>query len=242
MIETSTSEMAFGRELFRCRPRPLWQFFALRYQGALPTFKWLRFLNPVITVVSPIAESFTIACLPGILMILLLQFGLGLKPPNEPSWVRPFYVAFLAVSVPLILWWHWATPRNDGVAVCERGFRWRISLSRWDWLRSQGSIPINKLESFSYRSDCFEAEPVDTGKTTADKLERILLELALGRHAIAFNLKTGDQIVVEHFFARFAPDDLQRFLAHLATVAEAHRISVAEPTSAQATEQSANLP
>jgi hypothetical protein len=232
------SDLILGPELLRCRPKPLWKFFSLHYQGMLPPFKWCRFLNPIITVTSPIADSFIAACLPLVLSGFLFQVVLGLKPPDEPSWTRPFYIACLAISAPLILWWYWASPRNDGVTVCERGFRWRISLSRWNWFRSEGTIAFDQLESFSYRSDCFDEAPIDSGKTTAQMLERLWLELHLGRHDIAFHLKNGDEKVVEHFFARLEPNDLERLLAHLATVAESHRILVVAPNSAQAVEES----
>jgi hypothetical protein len=75
-------------------------------------------------------------------------------------------------------------------------------------------------ETFSYRSDSLGAEPVECGKTTNEKLTRILVQLSVSRHDISFHLKNDKDIVFEKFFARFDHDDLQRFLDHLAMVAE----------------------
>jgi hypothetical protein len=226
MTGPNATDPELGRELFRCRPKSLWSFFALRYQGALPAFKWLNFLNPIIAVTSPIAESFVLAFMPTILAIFVLQVIFGLKPPHEPLWVRPFCFAVLAISVPVALWWHWVAPRKDFVIVHEHGFRWRASLSRRDWFRSRGIVANSELEAFSCRSDCFASEPVEVGKTTSEKLSRIWLELNLSRHDVGFHLKDNRDIVVEKFFARFDQDDLRRFLDHLATVAQPHRIAV----------------
>jgi len=66
----------------------------------LPSFKWLKFLHPVM-------ESMIPAGLPTVLSIFVLQVILGLKPPHEPPWVSPFCFAVLAVSIPIAFWWRW---------------------------------------------------------------------------------------------------------------------------------------
>jgi len=186
----------------------------------------LKFLNPPIVMTSPVAESLILGCLPMVLSIFVLQVLLGLKPPHEPSWVRPSCFAVLTVSIPVAMWWCWIAPRKDDVIVYERGFRWQVSWSRWNWFRSRGSVAFTDLEAFSYRSDCFGPEPRDWGKTAGEKLSRLWLEVNLSHYDIAFHVKNHRDIVVEKFFARFNQDDLQRFLDHMSILAEPHRIAV----------------
>ena len=226
MAEQDTIDPEWGRVLFRCRPRPLRGYFKLSYQGVLPQIKWLKFLTPAIVGTSPVAESMVLAGLPTILSIFVLQVILGLKPPNEPSWVRPFCFTVLAISIPVAFWWCWIAPRKDVVVVGERGFRWHISWSCWNWFPSRGSVAIGDLEAFSYRSDCFGPEPVEWGKTTTEKLNRLVLEVYLSHYDIGFHLKNDKNIVVEKFFARFEQEDLRRFLDHLAATAEPHQVTV----------------
>jgi len=171
-------------------------------------------------------ETMILAGLPTVLLAFVFQFVLGLKPPNEPSWVRNLYFAILAVSCPFAVWWSWIRPLADKLVVCEREFSWRVSLIRWEWFSSRGRVHATQLEGFSYRSDCFDADPSECGKTTAEKLNRILLELDLSRHDLKFHLRNGTEITVEKFFARFEHADLQRFLEHLATFAEPHEVVV----------------
>ena len=226
MTRVSGSEPGPGRELFRCRPNSLPEYSRLRFQGVFPASASLKWVDRVTTITSPIAESLILAGMPTILLILLLQVILNLKPPHEPFWVRPLCFVVLALSVPMSIWWCWIAPRKDGVVVYERGFHWQVSLNRWTWLRSRGSAAFSDLEKFSYRSDCFTPEPLEAGKTTGEKLGRLLLELNLSRYDIGFHFKGNQDIVVEKFFARFERADLQRFLDHLASIAEPHRISV----------------
>jgi hypothetical protein len=226
MEERNAADPELGKELFRCRPKLLRDFFALRYQGALPSYKWLNFLKPALVITSPILETLILTGLPTILLIFLLQVILGLKPPTEPVWVRPVCFAALVIPFPVMIWWYWIAPCNDDVIVYERGFRWRISLSRWEWFRSQGSVIISDLKAFSYRSDCFEPESVDWGKTHNDRLARLRLEVNLSHYDIAFHLKNESNIVVEKFFARFDQADVPRLLDHLATSAERLKITV----------------
>jgi hypothetical protein len=226
MTEPNTADPGLGQVLFHCRPKPLRGYFALVNQGALPPFRKLKFLHAVIVMISPVCESLILAGMPMVLSIFVLQVILGLKPPHEPSWVRPFIFAVLAVSVPIAGWWCWLAPRKDCVMVHERGFRWQVSWCHWNWLRLRGGVAISDLKSFSYRSDCFESEPVDFGKTTADKFTRLVLEVCLSRYDITFHLNNDQNITVGRFFARFNEADVQRFLDHLATHAEAHRINV----------------
>jgi hypothetical protein len=215
-----------GRELFRCRPKPLRDYFALRYQGELPGFASARFLNSIIATISPFIQNLLLAGLPTIGVIFVLQVVLGLKPPHEPGWVRPACFAVLALSVPTSIWWCWFAPRRDVVIVSENGFRWRISLCRVEWFGSRGTFRFTELKGLSYRSDSFDAEPRDCGKTTSEKLARLLLEASLSRHDIRFELKDGREVVAERFFARFEEKDLRRFLQHLGSLAEEHRIEV----------------
>jgi hypothetical protein len=226
MTEPKAADPELGQVLFRCRPKSLRGYFTLRFQGALPPFKWLKFLHPVIAITSPVAESLVLAGLPTVLSIFVLQVLIGLKPPHEPSWVNPFCFTVLAVSIPVAMWWCWIAPRKDGVTVHERGFHWQISWSCWNWFRSRGNVAISDLDAFSYRSDCFGTEPVDVGKTTGEKLSRLWLEVNLSHYDITFHLKNNRNITVEGFFARFKQDDLQRFLDHIATHADPHRIAV----------------
>jgi hypothetical protein len=226
MAGTNIVAGELGRELFCCRPRSLRSYFQLSYQGALPQLKWLKFLTPAIVVVSPMVESLVLAGLPTMLSIFVLQVVLGLKPPHEPVWVRPFCFAVPAISIPVTFWWCWIAPRKDVVVVGERGFRWRVSWSNWNWFRSRGSVAVNDLEAFSFRSDCFSSEPLECGNTLAEKLKRIQLESDLSHYDMAFHLKNDRSVVVGKFFARFEPDDLQRFLDHLATIAEPIKIAV----------------
>jgi hypothetical protein len=220
-----------GQVLFRCRPESLRRYLVLSNQGVFPPVRGLKFLNRIAPAILPIAETIILAGLPMVLVVFVLQVILGLKPPNEPSWTRPLCAGVLTFSVPFSVWWNWIAPRRDGIIVCERGFRWQLSLSSWEWLRSQGCLATDNIEAFSYRSDCFESQPVDCGKSPAAELTRILLELNLARHDIAFHLKNKSEVVVGKFFARFNHDDLRRFLDHLGTMAEPRRVVVPEVTS-----------
>jgi hypothetical protein len=226
MTKANATDPELGQELFRCRPTSLQVYSSLRFQGAFPAYASLKWMDRVTAVVSPVTENLLLAGLPTILSILILQVILGLKPPHEPVWVRPFCFAILAASVPLSVWWCWIAPRKDRLVVYERGFRWQVSLNHYTWCRSRGSVAFSDLETFSYRSDCFATEPLDTGKATGEKLGRILLELKLARLDAGFHLQSNQDIVVEKLFARFDQDDLQRFLNHLATIAEPHRITL----------------
>jgi hypothetical protein len=171
-------------------------------------------------------QNIVLAGSPTIILIFLLQFILGLEPPHEPSWVRPLCFAVLALSVPLSVWCCWLVPGSDSVTVYEWGYRWRVSLSRWEWFPSSGALAFANLESFSYRSDRFTPEPSEPGNTTAEKFARILLDLNLLRHGIAFHLKNGKDVIVEEFFSRFDQRDLEHFLQHLATYVQPHPIEV----------------
>lgn len=226
MTEEEAVDPELGRVLFKCLPRPLRSYAALRTQGALPAGKWLKRLSPVSAITSPVAESLILAGLPTIFLIFLLQVVLGLKPPNEPFWVRPACWMVLTISVPVTGWWCWLAPRKDYVIVCERGFRWQVSLCRWKWFRSRGVLTYASVPSFSYRSDCFETEPVEWSKTAAEKLNRIWLEVNLSQYDIALHLKNNTDVVIEDFFARFNQNDLRRFLDHLTIMAEPQRITV----------------
>jgi hypothetical protein len=210
-----------GKEIFHCRPVPLLNFFAMRYQGALPSVRLLRVLGSAIVL---IAETIIFAGLPTVLLLLVFSFVLG---PKEPSWARNLCFAVLTVSCPFAVWWFWGAPRGDKLVIDEREFRWRISLVCWEWFRARGSVPVSELESFSYRSDCFDIKPSEYGKTTAEKLNKILLELDMSRYSIRFHLRNGKEITIEKFFARFEPADLHRFLAHLTNIAQRHEIVVA---------------
>lgn len=226
MTEASRTNSKLGQELFGCRPRSLHGYSSLRFQGAFPMFASLKWLDQVIAITSSVAESLILAGLPAIFLIFVLQVILNLNPPHEPSWVRPLVLAVLAVSILLSVWWCWIAPRKDYLTVYERGFCWQVSLTRWNWFRSRGYVDYEDLVKFSYRSDCLTIEPLEPGKTTGEKLSRILLELNLSRHDVSFHLNNKRDIVVEKLLARFDQDDLQRFLEHLATVAEPNRITV----------------
>jgi hypothetical protein len=171
-------------------------------------------------------EMMIFAGLPTVLLIFVFQVVFGLKPPHEPSWVRNLYFGIPVISFPFAVWWFLVSPHADKLVLSERDFRWRISLVRAEWFRARGHVHMDELEGFSYRSDCFAAEPSDCGKTTAEKLNRILLELNLSRHDIKFHLTNGSEITVERMLARFKQPDLVRFLEHLATSAQRHEIMV----------------
>jgi len=200
----------------------------MRYQGTFPSGSQLRFLEPVIAITMPITQTLLLAGLPTVLSIFFFQFALG---PHEPAWSRNLCFVILALSCPFAIWWFWLAPQGDKLVVYEREFRWRISLVYWEWFRAGGCVRTEELEAFSYRSDCFDAAPSECGKTTAEKLTRILLELDMLRHDLKFHLRNGKAITVEKFFARFDPADLQRFLTHLATFAERHEITVASASA-----------
>lgn len=189
-------------------------------------FASLKWLDRVIAMTSPVAESMILAGLPSICLIFVLQVILDLKPPHEPSWVRPLVFAVLAVSLLLSIWWCWIAPRKDYLTIHERGFCWQVSLTRWDWFRSRGCVDLNDLVSLSYRSDCLTKEPLEPGQTTSEKLGRIKLELNLSRHDAVVHLNNNRDIVIEKLFARFDPNDLQRFIDHLTAVTKAHQIEV----------------
>jgi len=230
MTELGGANSERGQELFRCRAKPLLRFFVLRYQGSFPPPPALKSINRLV-ILSPFLEPLVLAGIPLVLAVFLFEFVFGLKPPNRPAWLVPFCLAVLAVSLVIAIWWFWISPQKDSVIVHEQAFRWRISLCRNEWFRSQGSITTIELEAFSYRTDCFDREPVGCGKSTADKLTRILLELNLSRHDLGFHFRNGEYKIIERFFARFEPDDLKQFLAHLATIAEARLIAVQSPAS-----------
>src|SRR6266699_2041643 len=100
MSELSAADPELGRDLFHCRARPLRSFFVLRYQGSLPLPGRLNPLSPFLAVTSAVMESLLLAGVPTILLIFGIQVVLGLKPPNEPLWVRPVCFAFLALAAP----------------------------------------------------------------------------------------------------------------------------------------------
>jgi hypothetical protein len=167
-----------------------------------------------------------LAGMPLVLTVFVLQVILGLKPPNEPRWIIWLYSSILAVSIPWTAWFYWVTPAKDSVLVYETGFHWRISHSHLGWFPSKGKLHNDDLKGFSYRSDCFEREAIDCGKTTSEKLARIWLEVNLSHHDLCFHLKNGRDLTAPKFFARFCPDDLHRFLDHLSTFAEVNQIQV----------------
>jgi hypothetical protein len=224
MVARQNACSDFGPELFRCRLRSLGAFFRLRYQGTLPSWgsKVVTSLN---AITSPVLNTVILSCLPAIILIFTLQFGFGITSSKQEVWVLPVFLAVLVISSAAAIWWLWLVPLRDYVIVSENGFRWQLSLSRWECFPSQGSLSTAELKAFSYRSDCFEAEPLDFGKSAQEKLERICLEANLGRHDMACHLKNDKNIVLKKFFARFEPDDLRRFLDHLATFAERRLIS-----------------
>jgi hypothetical protein len=226
MTKPLRTNSKLGQELFGCRPRSLHGYSSLRFQGALPMFASLKWLDRVIGITSPIADSLILAGLPAICLIFVLQVILDLKPPHEPPWVRPLVFAVLTVSILVSVWWCWIAPRKDHLTVYERGFSWQVSLTRWDWFRSRGCVDLSDLSSFSYRSDCLTTEPLEPGQTTSEKLARILLELNLSRHDARIHLHNMQDIVIEKLFARFDADDLQRFIDHLTAVTEVHSIKV----------------
>jgi len=209
-----------GNVLFRCRPNSLRTFFSLRDQGPFPPFKWVRRLGPFMAITSAVAESIVLGGIPTVLLIFVFEVLFGLKPPHQPGWVRPVCFVTLFISLPVSLWWYWIAPRKDSVTVCEWGFSWRISHAHWGWFRSHGHVVLSELEAFTWRSDCLAPEAVDWGTTTADKLGRIWLELSLSRRSVAFHLKGERTIVAEELFSRFHPEDVRRFLDHLAAFAE----------------------
>ena len=160
MTKAIPSSPEMGRDLFRCKPKSLHDYSKARFQGVFPSYASLKWLDQLIVVTSPIAENLILAMMPTILGIFVLQVILDLKPPHEPSWVRPLCFVILAASVPISIWWCWIAPRKDHLVVCERGFRWQVSLNRWTWFRSRGFAAFNDLVKFSYRSDCFVPEPL----------------------------------------------------------------------------------
>ena len=209
-----------------CRPRKLRSFFHLRYQGALPSFRWMKPLSPIIEITSPLMETIILACLPTILLIFLFEMIPGLKAPHQPVWVRPVCFAVLVISWPVSVWWYWFSTRNDFVAISEGYLRWRVSLSRWEWFRSRGCLALGALAAFSYRSDGLVPEPVDCGKTTAEKFARLVLEVNLSRHDLALHLKEGKTIVVEKLLARFETEDLRTLFDRLSAFSERREIQL----------------
>src|ERR1043165_7932242 len=185
-VPASNSQL--GSELFRCQPRALRNYFTLRYQGALPFFCFLKFLEPIVAVTSPISESVILAGLPLVVIIFILQPFLGLEPPHEPSWLRPLCFLILIVSVILTAWFYWLTPAKDTIIVFERGFCWKISHANWDWIPSRGELGNDEIKAISYRSDCFDREMISRDKTVAGKLARIWLDVNLSHYDLCFHL------------------------------------------------------
>ena len=213
-------------EQFVCRPRSLRNFLRLRHQGAFPPFRWMKPLWPTIEITSPLMETIILACLPTILLIFLFEMIPGLKAPHQPAWVRPVCFASLVISSPLSVWWYWFSPRNDFVTISAGYLRWRVSLSRWEWFRSRGSLALDALTAFSYRSDGLVSEPVDCGRTTAEKLARLVLEVNLSRHDLAIHDKNGKTVVIEKLLARFEPEDLRTLFDQLCSSAERQEIQL----------------
>src|SRR5436305_394195 len=77
MTEPNPRFPDLGRQIFRCRPKPLRTFFALRCQGSFPLFRWWNSLNPIIVGTSSIAETLILAGMPTILLIFVLQIIFG---------------------------------------------------------------------------------------------------------------------------------------------------------------------
>src|SRR5436190_1607512 len=148
MLAKNSQSRDLRAERVGCRPRPLRSFFNLRYQGSLPGFAWMKPLQPVIAIASPLAQTVMLAGLPTILLIFLFQALPGLKQPHQPEWVRALCFTVLVISCPLSVWWCWFSPRADFVTLSERHLSWRVSLSRWEWFRSRGCLAVAELASF----------------------------------------------------------------------------------------------
>lgn len=175
---------------------------------------------------SPILETMILAGMPIALTAFVLQVILRLKPPNEPPWLFSLYALILAVSIPFATWFYWVTPASDRVLVYERGLYWKISHTRLGWFPTMGKLYNDELKGISYRSDCFERETIDCGKTTPERLARIWLDVNLSHHDLCFHLKNGRDLTAPKFFARFCADDLHRFLEHVSRFAEANQVQV----------------
>src|SRR5688572_17773791 len=128
MGQTETLASDSPTSLFRCQPRALKEYARLRYQGALPVPKCLHFLDPIIAVISPVLESFILACLPAVLAGFLLGVVIRYNPPL--FWMRLVFSGILAISVVFAVRWFWINPRHDTIELCSGKLHWRISLAR----------------------------------------------------------------------------------------------------------------
>ena len=165
-----------------------------------------------------------LAGLPPVLVMFVIAVVLRVKV--DLFWGCVILSGMLALSVPFAFWCFWISPRSDVLTVSDGGFRWRISLARWGWFRCKGSVAFADLRGFSYRSDWSEPTAVEPGPTTNEKLGRLWLEVNLSRHDLLIYLQNNKAIVLRNVFARFDQDDLQRFMNHLARVAEPCQIPV----------------
>ena len=226
MAERCAHNSELRSEPFVCRPRKLQSFFRLRYQGTFPPSRWTKRLVPIVAVTSPLSETILLAGLPMISLIFLFELVPGLQAPHQPFWVRPLCFAVLVISCPGAVWWYWISPRYDSIAICDGKLRWRLSFSCWEWFRASGSLPLDTLSSFSYRSDGLEPEASNCGKSTEEKFARLLLEINLSRHDLALHLKSGKTIVLEKLLARFETDDLRLLFDRLGVLAERQEIQM----------------
>jgi len=186
----------------------------------------LHFIESFIGLASPIVETFILAGLPPVALIFVVSVILGVKV--DLFWGRVTLAGTLALSVPFACWCFWISPRRDILTISDCEMRWRVSLAHWGWFRCHGKVESHDLRGFLYRSDWPEPTVVEPGPTTHEKLARLWLEVNVSRHDLVLYPKNdAEAVVIRNVFARFDQTDLQRFIEHLAELAEPCRIPVA---------------
>lgn len=200
-----------GAVLWTCKPRPVRSFLASidavpndAFAPSVLNF-WHRWFGPYL-------RTFLLAGIPLVALIIPWSNVLHLGKPETATVVglTLFMIGWAAA-------WLWVFPRHDYLVIHECGFRWRISLSRWELFPGKGAVLFKALRSFRYREHWGYPESLRAASagTAEQRFEKLVSLLDLDANDLEITDATGSVRIIERIFIRFERQDLERFLAHV---------------------------